>query len=65
VRSSSPAARIGVTRGDRLLGLGGVPLRTLAELRRKMIEVRGARSVLLSVGRGAYQYNVNVPLARG
>ncbi len=65
VRTSSPAARIGVERGDRFLGLGGAPLRTLAELRRKMIEVRAARSVLLSIGRGPYQYNVNVALARG
>ena len=44
---------------------GGTPLRSVAELRRKMIELRSARSVLLSVGRGPYQYNVNVPLARG
>jgi len=29
-----------------------------------MIDLRGARSVLLSVGRGPYQYNVNVPLVR-
>jgi len=65
VRSGSPAARIGVQRGDRLLGLGGTPLRSIAELRRKMIDLRGARSVLLSVGRGPYQYNVNVPLVRG
>jgi serine protease Do len=65
VRPGSPAARIGVQRGDRLLGLGGTPLHTVAELRRKMIEVRTARSVLLSVGRGPYQYNVNVPLSRG
>ena len=64
VRSGSPAARIGVQRGDRLLGLGGTPLRSIAELRRKMIDLRGARSVLLSVGRGPYQYNVNVPLVR-
>jgi len=65
VRSGSPAARIGVQKGDRLLGLGGTPLRSVAELRRKMVEVRAARSILLSVGRGPYQYNVNVPLARG
>src|SRR2546425_83168 len=65
VRSGSPAARIGVQRGDRLLGLGGTPLHSVAELRRKMIELRGPRSVLLPVGRGPYQYNVNVPLARG
>jgi serine protease Do len=65
VRSGSPAARIGVQRGDRLLGLGGTALHSMTELRRKMIEIRNARSVLLSVGRGPYQYNVNVPLARG
>jgi serine protease Do len=65
VRGSSPAARIGVARGDRLLGLGGSPLHTLAELRKKMIEVRAARAVLLSIGRGNVQYNVNVPFARG
>jgi serine protease Do len=65
VRPGSPAARIGVEKGDRLLGLGGQPLRSLVELRRKMIELRGARSILVSVGRGPYQYNVNVPLARG
>jgi serine protease Do len=63
VRPGSPAARINVQRGDRLLGLEGAPLRTAAEFRRKLLEVRRARSVLLSVGRGRYQYNVNVPLA--
>jgi serine protease Do len=65
VRSGSPAAQIGVQRGDRVLGLGGTALHSVAEFRRKMIEVRAARSVLLSVGRGPYQYNINVPLARG
>jgi serine protease Do len=64
VRPDSPAARIGVQRSDRLLGLGGTPLRSVAELRRKTIELRTARSVLMSIGRGPYQYNVNVPLAR-
>jgi serine protease Do len=64
VRSGSPAARIGVERGDRLLGLGGAELRSQSELRRRMIELRGVGSVLLSIGRGPYQYNVHVPLAR-
>src|SRR5436309_1909398 len=64
VRSGSPAAPSGVQRGDRLLGLGGTPLRSIAELRRKMIDLRGARSVLLSVGRRPYHANVNVPLVR-
>jgi serine protease Do len=64
VRAGSPAARIGVEPGDRVLGLGGTPLETVAEFRRRMIELGGARSVLLSIGRGRYQYNVNVPLER-
>src|SRR5206468_935349 len=64
VRSGSPAARIGVQRGDRLLGLGGTPTGKQTEFRHKMIEVRDARSVVLSVGRGPYQYNINVLLAR-
>jgi len=64
IRAGSPAGRIGIQPGDRLLGLGGTPTATLAEFRRRMIEVRDARGVLLSVGRGPYQYNVNVPLAR-
>src|SRR5439155_324427 len=64
VRDGSPAARIGVQRGDRLLGLGGAPLDSLAAFRKKMIELRGARSTLLSIGRGPYQYNVQVALAR-
>jgi serine protease Do len=62
VRPGGPAAQIGVQKGDRLLGLGGAPLKSVVELRRKMIELRSARSVLLSIGRGPYQYNVNVTL---
>jgi serine protease Do len=64
VRPGSPAARIGVARGDRVLGLGGTAVHSVGEFRRKMIELRAARSALLSVGRGPYEYNVNVPLDR-
>ena len=64
VRPNSPVARIGLRRGDRILGLAGAALASEAELRRKMIEVRGARTVVLTVGRGPYEYNVQVPLAR-
>jgi serine protease Do len=64
VRSGSPAARIGLRRGDRILGLAGSPVKSTSELRRRMIEVRGARNVVLTVGRGPYEYNVQVPLAR-
>ncbi len=62
VRKGSTAARIGLERGDRILGLGGTPVPNLAELRRRLIAVRGSRAVMLSVGRGPYQYNVTVPL---
>jgi len=65
VRPQSPLARIGLQHGDRLLGLDGTALHSVADFRRKIIEVRAARAVLLSVGRGPYQYNLNVPLARG
>jgi len=64
VRPNSPVARIGLKRGDRVLGLGGAAVSSTAELRRKMIESRGARGVVLTVGRGPYEYNVQVPLAR-
>jgi len=63
VRRGSPAARIGVERGDRILGLGGAPVTTRSELRRQLMNTRRARSVLLSVGRGPYQYNVPLVLA--
>src|SRR5439155_1183645 len=52
----SPAASAGLA--------GGVALDSVSALRRKMIELRGARSTLLSIGRGPYQYNVQIALAR-
>ena len=64
VRPNSPVARIGLRRGDRILGLSGAAVNSTAELRRKMIESRGARSVVLTVGRDQTGYNVQVPLAR-
>ncbi len=64
VRPGSSAARIGVQRGDFVVGLGGVALADVAAFQKKMIEVRLAQSVLLSVRRGEYVYNVPVPLLR-
>jgi serine protease Do len=64
VRMGSTGARIGLRRGDRVVGIGGTPVRSVAEFRRRMIEIRGKRSVLLSVSRGPYEYNVDVPLVR-
>jgi serine protease Do len=63
IRPQSPVARIGLRRGDRVLGLGGTALDSVATLRRMMLERRGARSVVLTVGRGPYEYNVQVPFA--
>jgi serine protease Do len=65
IRPGSPAAHVGMQRGDRLLGLGGAPIGTVAEFRRKMIELRAARNALVAVGRGPYQYNLNLQLDRG
>ncbi|GIW39535.1 MAG: peptidase [Candidatus Binatia bacterium] len=62
VRRGSPAARIGVRPGDILAGLGGVPLDSLDRFRRKLVEIRGNRTVLLSVRRGRSLYHVTVPL---
>jgi S1-C subfamily serine protease len=62
VRRGSTAAKIGMEKGDRLLGVGGTPVPTVTELRRRLVAVRGSRSVMLSIGRGPYQYNVTVPL---
>jgi S1-C subfamily serine protease len=64
VRSGSPAARIGIEKGDRLLGLGGVALNSMSEFHHKMVELRAARDVLVTIGRGPFEYNVNLPTAR-
>jgi serine protease Do len=65
VRAGSPVQRIGIQRGDRILGLGGAAVQSLPDLRRRLIAVRRARTVVLAVGRGPYQYNVQVPVQHG
>jgi serine protease Do len=64
VRAQSPVAKIGLRRGDRVLGLAGTAVGKKADLRRKMFELRSARNVVLTVGRGPYEYNVQIQLAR-
>jgi Do/DeqQ family serine protease len=64
VRARSPAARVGVEPGDRLLGLGGTAVTTRAAFRRRMIELRGARNALVSIGRGRYAYKLQIPFSR-
>jgi serine protease Do len=65
VRPGSPAANIGIERGDMLLGLSGAQTKTLAEFRRKMIDSRLNQSILLSISRGRQLYHVPVPLDQG
>ncbi len=63
VRAQSPAAAIGVRPGDLLVGLAGTTVKSVAEFRRKVAQVRGQDGVLLSIARGARIYHVVVPMA--
>ena len=63
IRSSSPAARIGMEAGDLIVAVAGARVQTVPEFRRKMVEIRLAQSTLLSIRRGAYLYQVPVPFA--
>jgi len=65
IRPGSPAARIGVERGDTILGLSGAQTKTLAEFRRKIIDARMSQSLLLSIARGRQLYHVTIPLDQG
>jgi Do/DeqQ family serine protease len=64
VKRGSPAARIGLQAGDRLLAVAGREVATLAELRQAVYPVRHASSVLLTIGRGQFAYAVTVPFDR-
>jgi len=63
IRSGSPAARIGLESGDLIVALGGVPVKSLDDFRRKIVAVRLARTALVSIRRGPYLYHVTVALA--
>jgi len=64
VRDGSPAARIGLARGDTILAVGGREITNRDEFRRRCATVRNKNSVLLTVGRGRRLYRVTVPLDR-
>ncbi|MGE0826722.1 MAG: Do family serine endopeptidase [Candidatus Binatia bacterium] len=64
IRPGSPVDRIGFQRGDRILAVSGIQVKTVAEFRRKIIDARLSQSILLSVGRGRSLYHVTVPLGR-
>ena len=62
VRSESASARIGIRRGDLLLGVNGLPLRTADDLRRAVLNLRGRDRALVVVQRGNGRYHVTIPL---
>jgi Do/DeqQ family serine protease len=61
VRPQSPAARIGVEVDDAIVALAGAAVHTLEEFRRRMTDVRLARGTLVSIRRGPYVYQVDLP----
>jgi len=64
VRTGSPAARIGIRRGDRITALGGRDIDNADEFRRRAYMFRHSNSVLVSVLRGRTLYRVTLPLDR-
>ncbi|MCZ6464102.1 MAG: trypsin-like peptidase domain-containing protein [Proteobacteria bacterium] len=62
VRSESASARIGIRRGDLLLGVNGLPLRNTDDLRRAVLNLRGRDRALIVVQRGNGRYHVTIPL---
>jgi S1-C subfamily serine protease len=62
VRQRSPAALIGIKRGDYLLGVNGVPLVDQRALRMVLLNLRGRDRALVVVQRGRGRYHVTVPL---
>jgi S1-C subfamily serine protease len=63
VRSGSGAHRIGIERGDLILGINGKPLGGEEALRRSILELRGRDRALIVVQRGMGRYHVTIPLS--
>ena len=63
VRRGSGAHRIGIERGDRILGINGKPLNGEEALRRAVLDLRGRGRALVVVQRGRGRYHVTVPLS--
>jgi len=63
VRSGSGAHRIGIERGDLILGINGKPLGGEEALRRSILELRGRDRALVVVQRGMGRYHVTIPLS--
>jgi S1-C subfamily serine protease len=63
VRPGSAAERVGIERGDVLLGLDGEALDSLDALGRRLDDARDHGGVVLSVGRGQRRYDIQLPLS--
>jgi S1-C subfamily serine protease len=63
VRSGSGAHRIGIERGDLILGINGKPLAGEEALRRSVLDLRGRSRALVVVQRGRGRYHVTIPLS--
>ena len=62
VRSGGGAQRIGLRRGDLLLGINGRSLQDEEALRRSVLDLRGRPQALIVVQRGVGRYHVTIPL---
>ena len=63
VRQGSGAERIGIRRGDLVLGINGRPLDGEEALRRAALALRGLSGALVVVQRGGGRYHVTIPFA--
>ena len=63
VRSGSGAHRIGIEKGDLILGINGKPLDGQEALRRSVLDLRGRSRALVVVQRGRGRYHVTIPLS--
>lgn len=64
IRRDGSAARQGFRPGDVILGVSGRPVATLDDCRRRLVEVRHAQGVLLTVQRGQNLYHVTLRFDR-
>lgn len=63
VRPGSQAARIGIHKGDLVLGIDGRALDAEKTLRRSILDLRGRSQASLVVQRGRARYHVSIPLS--
>ena len=63
VREGSGAARIGIRRGDLVLGINGRPLDGEEAVRRAALDLQGLSGALVVVQRGPGRYHVTIPFA--